>query len=303
MAIDFCHERGRKRGFIRPAEQQLEDHLEVTGMYRLSQHARRLFAGITTAALALPAHAAWQLNMTKGVTSTSRDAYDLHMLVLWICTIVGLGVFSVMIYAILKFRKSKGAVAATFSHNAKAEMIWTIIPMLILVYMAYEAAPALVRIEDSSNSEMTIKITGYQWKWQYEYIGENYSFFSALAPTSNVTRQLNSGLNPAEVDNYLLEVDHPLVVPVNVKIRYLVTANDVLHSWWVPAFSVKRDAIPGFINEGWFQVDKPGLYRGQCAELCGKDHGFMPIVVEAVSRAEFDAWLAAKKAPATVAAN
>jgi len=272
-------------------------------MYRIARHARQFFAGIILAALALPAQAAWQLNLTQGVTSTSREAYDLHMLVLWICTIVGVGVFSVIIYAILKFRRSKGAVAATFSHNARAEMIWTVIPMLILVYLAYEAAPALVRIEDSSNSEMTIRITGYQWKWQYEYVGENYNFFSTLAQTSNAARQLGSGLDPQGVENYLLEVDHPLVVPANVKIRYLVTSNDVLHSWWVPAFSVKRDAIPGYINEGWFKVEEPGVYRGQCAELCGKDHGFMPIVVEALPKAEFDAWLAAKKAPPAVAAN
>jgi cytochrome c oxidase subunit 2 len=241
--------------------------------------------------------------MTEGVTSTSKEAYDLHMLVLWICTIVGVGVFSVMIYAIVNFRKSKGAVAATFSHNSKAEVIWTTIPTLILVYLGYAAAPALIRIEDTSRSEMTIRITGYQWKWQYEYVGENYNFFSTLAQTSNAARQLNSGLDPQNVDNYLLEVDHPLVVPANVKIRYLVTSNDVVHSWWVPAFSVKRDAVPGYINEGWFQVDEPGVYRGQCAELCGKDHGFMPIVVEALPKAEFDAWLAARKAPATVAAN
>ncbi len=272
-------------------------------MYRLARHARKLCAGIVLAALALPAQAAWDLNMTKGVTSISRDAYDLHMLVLWICTIVGVAVFGVMIYAIVKFRKSKGAVPATFSHNARAEMIWTIIPMLVLVYLAYETAPALIRIDDTRNSEMTIKITGYQWKWQYEYLGEDYAFFSTLAPASNAARQVKSGINPHDVENYLLEVDHPLVVPVNVKIRYLLTANDVLHAWWVPAFSVKRDAVPGYVNEGWFQVDKPGIYRGQCAELCGKDHGFMPIVVEAVSRPEFDAWLAAKKTSATVAAN
>jgi cytochrome c oxidase subunit 2 len=272
-------------------------------MHRNAHHARQLFAGIILAALALPAQAAWKLNMTQGVTSTSREAYDLHMLVLWICTIVGVAVFSVMIYAIITFRKSKGAVAATFSHNANAEMIWTVIPMLVLVYLAYETAPALVRIEDTSNSEMTLKITGYQWKWQYEYIGEDLAFFSALAPTSNVARQLNSGLNPRDIENYLLEVDQPLVVPVGVKIRYLLTASDVIHAWWVPAFSVKRDAVPGYVNEGWFKVDQAGTYRGQCAELCGKDHGFMPIVVEALPKAEFDAWLAAKKAPATVAAN
>jgi cytochrome c oxidase subunit 2 len=180
-----------------------------------------------------------------------------------------------------------------------------VIPTLILVYLGYMTAPALVRIDDTRNSEMTIKITGYQWKWEYEYVGEDYSFFSTLADTSNAARQLGSGVDPTSVDNYLLEVDNHLVVPVGVKIRYLITANDVLHSWWVPAFSVKRDAIPGYVNEGWFNVDKPGVYRGQCAELCGKDHGFMPIVVEALPKPEFDAWLAAKKAPAVaaVAAN
>jgi len=273
-------------------------------MHRVATHARRLLSGaLLTCLAALPAQAAWDLNMTRGVTSTSREAYDLHMLVLWICTIVGIGVFGVMIYAIVKFRKSKGAKAATFSHNTNAEIIWTVIPTLILIYLGYAAAPALVRIDDTRNSEMTIKITGYQWKWEYEYVGEGYSFFSMLADTSNEARQLGAGINPATVENYLLEVDNVLVVPVGVKIRYLLTANDVLHAWWVPAFSVKRDAVPGFVNDGWFKVDEPGIYRGQCAELCGKDHGFMPIVVEAVPRDEFDAWLAAKKAPAAVAAN
>ncbi|MEO7387229.1 MAG: cytochrome c oxidase subunit II [Gammaproteobacteria bacterium] len=277
-------------------------------MYRVASNARRLLSGtLLTAALtalaALPAQAAWTLNMTQGVTSTSREAYDLHMLVLWICTVVGIGVFGVMIYAIATFRKSKGAVPATFSHNTNAEIIWTVIPTLVLIFLGYETAPALVRIDDTRNSEMTIKITGYQWKWQYEYVGEGYSFFSTLADTSNAARQTGSGIDPTTVDHYLLDVDNVLVVPVGVKIRYLLTANDVLHAWWVPAFSIKRDAIPGYVNEGWFKVDKAGVYRGQCAELCGKDHGFMPIVVEAVPKSDFDAWLAAKKAPAAVAAN
>lgn len=279
-------------------------------MHRVASIARRLRPGATLTTLlaalaALPAQAAWQLNMTQGVTSTAQEAYDLHMLVLWICTVVGIGVFAVMIYAIITFQKAKGSVPATFTHSTKAEVIWTVIPTLILVYLGYMTAPALVRIDDTRNSEMTIKITGYQWKWEYEYVGEDYSFFSTLADTSNAARQLGSGVDPTSVDNYLLEVDNHLVVPVGVKIRYLITANDVLHSWWVPAFSVKRDAIPGYVNEGWFNVDKPGVYRGQCAELCGKDHGFMPIVVEALPKPEFDAWLAAKKAPAVaaVAAN
>jgi cytochrome c oxidase subunit 2 len=286
------------------------DHWEETDMHRVATTARQLLigarqllAGFVLAVLAFPAQAAWQLNMTQGVTSTAQEAYDLHMLVLWICTIVGVGVFAAMIYAIVTFRKAKGAVPATFTHSTNAEIIWTVIPTLILIFLAYETAPALVRIDDTRNSEMTIKITGYQWKWQYEYIGQDYSFFSTLAETSNAARQLGSGLNPQDVENYLLEVDHPLVVPVGVKIRYLLTGNDVIHAWWVPDFSVKRDAIPGFVNEGWFKIDKAGVYRGQCAELCGKDHGFMPIVVEALPRAEFDAWLAGQKAPATVAAN
>ncbi|MDH5254763.1 MAG: cytochrome c oxidase subunit II [Gammaproteobacteria bacterium] len=279
-------------------------------MHRVASNARRrlrpgaLLTSLPATLSALPAQAAWELNMTQGVTSTAQEAYDLHMLVLWICTIVGIGVFAVMIYAIVTFRKSKGAVPATFTHSTRAEVIWTVIPTLILVFLGYETAPALVRIDDTRNSEMTIKITGYQWKWQYEYVGSDYSFFSTLADASNAARQLGSGVDPETVDNYLLDVDNPLVVPAGVKIRYLITANDVLHSWWVPAFSVKRDAIPGYVNEGWFKVDKPGVYRGQCAELCGKDHGFMPIVVEALPKAEFEAWLAARKAPAaTVAAN
>jgi len=278
---------------------------EETDMHRVATNARRLLSGaLLTSVAARPAQAAWQLNMTQGVTSTAQEAYDLHMLVLWICTVAGVLVFAVMIYAIFKFQKAKGAVPATFTHSTKAEVIWTVIPTLILVYLGWAAAPALIRIDDTRNSEMTIKITGYQWKWEYEYVGEDYSFFSTLADTSNAARQLGSGVQPASVENYLLEVDNALVVPVGVKIRYLLTANDVLHAWWVPAFSVKRDAVPGFVNEGWFNIDKPGVYRGQCAELCGKDHGFMPIVVEALPRADFEAWLAAKKAaPAVVAAN
>ncbi len=258
--------------------------------------------GALLAALALPAEAAWELNLTRGVTELSRDAYDLHMLVLWVCTVIGVIVFGALIYAMVAFRKSKGAVPARFTHNTTAEVIWTVVPTLVLVFLAYESAPALIRIHDTRDAELTIKITGYQWKWQYEYLGEEVSFFSNLAETSNAARQLRSGIRPGDVDNYLLEVDQPLVVPTGVKIRYLLTANDVIHAWWVPAFSVKRDAVPGYVNEGWFEVDVPGTYRGQCAELCGKDHGFMPIVVEAVSPEDFQAWLAGRKAGPAVAA-
>lgn len=257
------------------------------------------------AVLASPAEAAWDLNMRQGVTSLSQEAYDLHMLVLWICTIAGIATFGAMIYAIAAFRKSKGAKAAAFSHNTKAEVIWTTIPALVLIFLAYETAPALIRIHDTRGSEMTIKVTGYQWMWGYEYLGEGVTILSRLAEDSNATRELRSGRDPFAVEHYLLNVDKPLVVPAGVKIRYLLTASDVLHAWWVPDFSVKRDAVPGYVNEGWFKVDKPGIYRGQCAELCGKDHGFMPIVVKVLPRAEFDAWLAAQKAPpaAVAAAN
>ncbi len=278
----------------------------MTDMHQLLITARRRLPSTasTLAALLLagPAHADWALNMTRGVTSTAHDAYDLHMLALWICVVIGIAVFAVMIYALVAFRKSKGAVAAKFEHNTYAEVIWTVLPVLVLVFLVYETAPALIRMDDTRNSELSLKITGYQWKWQYEYMGSDYSFFSTLARNSNEARQLNSGIDPASVEHYLLEVDNPLVVPVGVKIRYLLTANDVIHAWWVPAFGIKKDAVPGYINEGWFKVDEPGVYRGQCAELCGKDHGFMPIVVQALPKDEFDAWLAAKKTPA-VAAN
>jgi len=218
------------------------------------------------------------------------------MLILWICVVIAAAVFGVMIYSIATFRKSKGAVPATFDHNTKAEVIWTVIPVVILVAMAVPAAKTLVKIDDTRGSELTVKVTGYQWKWQYEYVGEGVSFFSTLARPSDAARQLNSGIAPTSVENYLLEVDNPLVVPVGRKVRVLITANDVIHAWWVPDFGMKRDAIPGYINEMWFNAEKPGIYRGQCAELCGRDHGFMPVVVEVKPQDEYDAWLEAQKA-------
>jgi cytochrome c oxidase subunit 2 len=240
--------------------------------------------------------AAWSdVNLRVGVTELSREIYNLNMLILWICVVIAAAVFSVMIYSIATFRKSKGAVPATFDHNTKAEVIWTVIPVVILVAMAVPAAKTLVKIDDTRGSELTVKVTGYQWKWQYEYVGEGVSFFSTLARPSDEARQLDSGIAPTSVENYLLEVDNPLVVPVGRKVRVLITANDVIHAWWVPDFGMKRDAIPGYINEMWFNAEKPGIYRGQCAELCGRDHGFMPVVVEVKPRAEFDAWLATRK--------
>ncbi len=255
--------------------------------------------GMAAFGLAAPAMAAWDLNLREGVTSLSKEAYHLHMQILWWCIAIAIVVFGAMIYSLVKFRKSAGAKPDTaMTHSTTAEIVWTVIPIVILVIMAIPAARALITIEDTRNSELTIKVTGYQWKWQYEYQGQDVSFFSTLDRTSNEVRQLNSGGHPADVPNYLLNVDKPLVVPVNTKIRILLTAADVIHAWWVPALGVKRDAVPGFVNEMWFKADEVGTFRGQCAELCGRDHGFMPIVVEVKSKEDYQAWLKAQTAPA-----
>jgi len=257
---------------------------------------RALVAGTALLLGTSPAMAAWDLNLRVGVTELSREIYGLHMLILWVCVAIAVAVFGVMIYSIATFRKSKGAVPATFDHSTKAEIVWTVIPVLILVAMAIPAAQTLVKIDDTRGSELTVKVTGYQWKWQYEYVGQGVSFYSTLARNHDEARQLDSGIAPGSVANYLLEVDNPLVVPQGKKVRVLVTASDVIHAWWVPDFGMKKDAIPGYINELWFRADKPGIYRGQCAELCGRDHGFMPVVVVVKPQAEFDAWLAAQQA-------
>ena len=218
--------------------------------------------------------------------------------------LVAVVVFSAMIYSMVKFRKSQGAVADTsIVHSTKVEIVWTVIPIMILVGMAVPIAKTLIEIEDMGNVDVNIKVTGYQWKWEYEYLGENVSFFSTLKRDSDAARQLNSGTDPNTVENYLLDVDNVLVIPAGQKVRFLLTAQDVIHAWWVPAFGMKKDAIPGYVNEIWVQVDadKVGTYRGQCAELCGQDHAFMPIVVEVKSPADFDAWLRAKQAEQKVA--
>ncbi len=246
--------------------------------------------------LVAPSYTGNEVNMTQGVTQQSADHFDLHMIVLWVCVVIGIGVFTVMFTSIVLHRKSRGAEAAKFTHSTKAEIIWTIIPVLILVAMAVPATTALVRMEDSSGADMTVKITGFQWRWKYEYLDEGISFISSLDPDSNAARRLDSGIEVESVDNYLLDVDKPLVLPVGKKIEFLITADDVIHSWWVPAFGWKRDAIPGFVNQAWTKIEEPGTYRGQCAELCGKDHGFMPIVVNAVSEDEYAAWVSAQLA-------
>ena len=240
--------------------------------------------------------------MTTGVTETSRQVYDLHMIILWVCVVIGIIVFGAMIYSIIYHRKSKGAVAAQFHESTKMEIVWTIIPIVILVSMAIPATTTLLAMTNTSDADMSIKITGHQWKWQYDYIEDDISFVSNLHPEHNKARQLNSGIDVSTIDNYLLEVDEPMVIPTGKKVRFLITASDVLHAWWVPELGWKQDAVPGFINEQWTKVDEPGVYRGQCAELCGKDHAFMPIVVVAKSPADYEAWVAEKKGAAVEAA-
>ncbi|WP_367607068.1 cytochrome c oxidase subunit II [Legionella sp. W05-934-2] len=228
----------------------------------------------------------WQLNMPRGVTPTSEDMFDLHMIAMVICLIIGIVVFGAMIYSIIHHRKSIGHKAASFHDNTRLEIVWTIIPFLILVGLAIPATKVLQRMEDAEESEVTIKITGYQWKWRYEYLNEGINYFSILStPYDEI-----EGKKPKN-QWYLLQVDKPLVLPINKKVRFLVTSNDVIHSWWVPDLGVKRDAIPGFIHESWARIQEPGVYRGQCTELCGINHAYMPIVVKALPEKEYAEWV------------
>ena len=264
----------------------------------MSRRANMLFALVLAPVMSLAASGKvlaeeaqrWAINMPKGVTSVSNAIYDIHMIIFWICVVIGIGVFGVMFYSMYVHRKSRGAVSANFHENTTAEVVWTIIPALILVVMAVPATSTLLDVYDTSEAEMDVKITGYQWKWQYEYLGEDVAFMSELAtPEAEV-------YNTAPKSQYYLqEVSEPLVIPVNTKVRFLITAKDVIHSWWVPDFGVKKDAIPGIVNETWTKVDEPGIYRGECAELCGKAHAFMPIVVNVLEKEEYSTWLAEKK--------
>jgi cytochrome c oxidase subunit 2 len=266
---------------------------------------RKVLSALGGLLAALPAFAYdSSYNMPVGVTDISREVHGLHMTVFWVCVAIAIAVFGVMIYSIVSFRKSKGAVAdQTMLHSTKVEIIWTVIPVLILIGLAIPTAKTMVRMDDTRNADLSIKITGFQWKWQYEYLGTGVSFYSTLATPSNEARQLNSGIDPTSVKDYLLEVDHPVVVPVDSKVRLLLTGSDVIHSWWVPDFAVKKDAIPGFINEAWFKAEKIGHYTGQCTELCGRDHGFMPINVDVVSKEDYAKWLAAQQEAAKAAAK
>ena len=244
--------------------------------------------------------AALQMNLSPGVTTFSQGAYEIHTLVMWICVVIGAIVFGAMTYSIIYHRKSKGAVSAEFHDNTTIEIVWTIIPFLILIGMAIPATKVLLAMEDTSNSDMSIKVTGYQWKWHYDYLGEDVSFFSNISTPDAANLATNASVEKDE--KYLLDVDNHMVIPANKKVRLLFTSNDVIHSWWVNAFGLKKDAIPGFINEGWINVPTPGVYRGKCAELCGKNHGFMPVVVEVKSEEDYVAWLSSQKAEAAEAA-
>lgn len=233
----------------------------------------------------------WGANTPMGVTQISADVYRLHMAILWICVFIGVLVFGAMIWAIVRHRKSLGVEPARFSHSTRVEIAWTIVPVFILIGMAIPAAGTLIEMEDHSNADLTIQVTGYQWLWHYEYLGEEVEFFSRMDEESNAARRLRSGINPFDVENYLLDVDNPMVVPVGAKVRLLLTGGDVIHAWWIPDFAVKKDTIPGFVNEAWFRAEQTGVFRGQCTEFCGRDHAFMPIVVEVVTQEEYDAWL------------
>lgn len=266
--------------------------------------AKQLFAGLILMALGLgTAQAEYTLNLMRGVTKVSNDIYDLHMLILWICVFIGIGVFGTMFYSIYHHRKSRGHKAEQFHENTAVEIAWTIIPTLILIGMAIPATKAMMELDNVQESEMSIKVTGHQWKWEYDYLDNGIHFFSSLDEASNKVRQVGSGIDPRTVANYLLNVDKPLVIPTKKKIRFVFTSADVIHSWWVPDLGWKKDTNPGFINESWTSVDEPGTYRGQCTELCGKDHAFMPIVVIAMNEPEYNAWVEQQKAAAVAEAG
>ena len=253
------------------------------------------------ASLALPgsaiANGESKFGLQTPQTPVAHELYDLHAITLGICIVIAVVVFGLMFYTILRHRRSVGHEAKQFDSNKPLQIIWTVIPCLIVVGMAFPATRTVIAMKDTSSPDLTIKVTGYQWKWHYDYIGQGVSFYSDLAtPRDQIENKA------PKRENYLLEVDNPLVVPVGKKVRVLFTANDVNHAWWVPAFGVKQDAIPGFVRDSWFEVETPGVYRGQCSELCGKDHGFMPIVVEALPEEQYKTWLADQQAKNKVAA-
>jgi len=265
--------------------------------FRVGAWLKRVAAAITALAPAT-AFAIRQYNLQDPVTPIATQIFDLHTYIMWICVVIFIGVFSVMFYSIFAHRKSKGHQAAQFHENTLVEVVWTIIPFLILLFMAFPATRTVLAMKDASAPDMTIKVTGYQWKWGYDYLDDGFGFYSNLStPYQQIHGEQPKG------EHYLLEVDNPLVVPVGKKVRLLITANDVIHSWSVPAFGVKQDAIPGFVRDTWFKAEQTGIFRGQCSELCGKEHGFMPIVVEVKSADDYAKWLAEHKKAAAAAAD
>lgn len=268
----------------------------------------RRFCLVSTVALLVaawtePAAADYAVNLPRGVTSISREAWRLHMLAFWVCVGIAVVVFGTLAWSVVLHRKSRGAVAARFHDNTKLEIFWTIVPVIVLVVLAVPGTRALVVMHDSADPDLTIKITGQQWRWRYEYLDHGVDFLSTMDQQSVEASGKGAALAPQAVEHYLQAVDNPLVLPVGRKIRFLTTATDVIHSWWVPALGFKKDAIPGFINEAWARIDEPGTYRGQCAELCGVGHAYMPIVVVAKAAADFDAWLADTRAKQTALAS
>ena len=244
------------------------------------------------------AAAAWDVNFQPPITPIAGQMYDLNLYIFWICVVIFVLVFGVMFYSIFKHRRSVGHQAAQFHENTMVEIVWTVIPFLILLFMAWPATKTILAMKDTSAPELTVKVTGYQWKWGYDYLQDGIGFYSNLTtPLAQIENREPKG------PHYLLEVDRPLVVPIDTKVRVIITANDVLHAWWVPALGIKQDAIPGFVRDSWFKAEKVGIYRGQCAELCGKEHGFMPIVVEVKSKADYATWLAEQKKQVAAAAD
>ena len=305
---EYCGRKAVRKGIFRM--EKLQNNTTKQQFINISEggcsvkKTKQLFASLALLAVGTgTAQADYALNLMEGVTKISNDVYDLHMLILWICVFIGIAVFGTMFYSIYHHRKSKGHQAAQFHESTKIEILWTVIPTIILIGMAIPATTTLMEMDDVQAADMSIKVTGWQWKWEYEYMDNGIHFFSSLDEASNKVRQVGSGLDPRSVPNYLLSVDKPLVIPTNTKIRFLFTASDVIHSWWVPDFGWKKDAIPGFISEAWTYVEKPGTYRGQCTELCGKDHGFMPIVVIAKEKADYDAWVEEQETLAASEAN
>jgi cytochrome c oxidase subunit 2 len=230
------------------------------------------------------------LNMREGVTQVSRDVFELHMLIFYICVAIGAVVFSVMFYSLFRYTKKRNPNPSTFHESTKLEVAWTVVPFLVLIAMAVPASKTLTEIYDDEEGEINIQVVGYQWKWEYKYLEDDINFFSNLSTDQDEIYNL-----VPKGENYLLEVDEPLIIPVDTRVRFLITANDVIHSWWVPDFAIKQDAIPGFINTAWTRAEETGIYRGNCTELCGKNHGFMPVVVKVVEKDEYNDWVLAKK--------